>query len=556
MKWKVDRSNDTKKIKGTFGKAILKRLMVLSSVFLSLGPSPGFAGGNGVVSGYVVDSANQPVRKAIVTLTWHGTPRSWATTRSDETGQFRFEGLPSGSYDLRASKVGEGHGAFGANTPRELGKVLALADGELRSGILIRFLRGATLSGSVFDSNNNPMPHLHVLLLKRGKDSLSPVGQGATDDRGAYRFDDIPAGQYYALATPTSKPEGTDGYFARFFPNSRDSKGATLITLGDDQHMYGIDFHLERAAASKIEGRIVERVTGPTAAPKVLSIVVSPADDYIENCWSMEVRLDRAKTAFNVTLKAGRYYIDAIAPSEGMLLSASQVVEVPNTSDEVVLELAPALNIKGKLVVEQSSASPPMFLEIQLLESRCRKRLVAYVASDGSFTFSQVPSGTWKLSVSGMPPSAFVKKALFRIVGDDTHSPGLDARFDRVQIVQNSEYALEITVSTNTARVRGSVSLEGRDQARAGILMVSKPESELLYYDGISDYTGQFEIRGVRPGNYKVFALENLDVNDFKNPRAIESLTPLGADVSVLENGDIEVHPRLISTTVASEVLR
>jgi len=71
--------------------------------------------GTGVISGSVLEvSNNDPVRKAIVTLTWQGAPRSWATSRTDSSGQFKFEGLPAGKYDLRATKPGEGTAIYGA----------------------------------------------------------------------------------------------------------------------------------------------------------------------------------------------------------------------------------------------------------------------------------------------------------------------------------------------------------------------------------------------------------------------------------------------------------
>jgi hypothetical protein len=70
--------------------------------------------GTGVISGRVVEASNNdPVRKAIVTLTWQGAPRSWATSRTDSSGQFKFEGLPPGKYDLRATKPGEGTAIYG-----------------------------------------------------------------------------------------------------------------------------------------------------------------------------------------------------------------------------------------------------------------------------------------------------------------------------------------------------------------------------------------------------------------------------------------------------------
>src|SRR5579871_5976834 len=106
--------------------------------------------GRGVIAGTVVESTSgEPVRKAIVTVTWHGTPRSWATTRTDSSGRFRFEGLPAGTYDLRAAKQGLGAAVYGANSAREIGDTLTLADGESSLGLKLRFVHSATITGHV-----------------------------------------------------------------------------------------------------------------------------------------------------------------------------------------------------------------------------------------------------------------------------------------------------------------------------------------------------------------------------------------------------------------------
>src|SRR5580704_11379583 len=78
--------------------------------------------GKGTISGTVTDQeTGDPVRKAIVTLTLQGTPRRWATARTDGSGRFQFDALPAGKYDLRATKASEGTAIYGANHLRELG---------------------------------------------------------------------------------------------------------------------------------------------------------------------------------------------------------------------------------------------------------------------------------------------------------------------------------------------------------------------------------------------------------------------------------------------------
>ena len=106
--------------------------------------------GTGAISGIVVDGeSGDGVRKAIVTLTLEGTPRQWATARTDGEGHFAFEGLPAGTYTLRATKGNEGGAIYGATHVHELGRSLTLAGGETRGGITLRFLHGATISGRV-----------------------------------------------------------------------------------------------------------------------------------------------------------------------------------------------------------------------------------------------------------------------------------------------------------------------------------------------------------------------------------------------------------------------
>jgi tetratricopeptide (TPR) repeat protein len=60
-----------------------------------------------VVTGRVCDSANRPVANATVTLESDDHAQKF-TSRSDSDGQYRFEAVPAGSYELRVSKSGYG----------------------------------------------------------------------------------------------------------------------------------------------------------------------------------------------------------------------------------------------------------------------------------------------------------------------------------------------------------------------------------------------------------------------------------------------------------------
>jgi hypothetical protein len=174
-----------------------------------LAVAPAQPAGRGVIAGLVVEasgdaSSPEPVRKAVVTVTWHGTPRSWATARTDGSGRFRFDGLPAGLYDLRANKPGAGVAIYGANSSRETGENITLANGETREGLKLRFIRSASVSGTVMGPDGDPASNAQVMLLRTGRNNGQPmlqsVHQSQTDDRGEYQMSGVDPGQYYAYA--------------------------------------------------------------------------------------------------------------------------------------------------------------------------------------------------------------------------------------------------------------------------------------------------------------------------------------------------------------------
>jgi hypothetical protein len=166
----------------------------------------------GVISGTVVEASNNdPVRKAIVTLTLQGTPLEWATTRTDSSGAFRFETLPVGTYDLRAAKEEVGAAIYGAASLHQPGDPIKLDDGETRAGVTLRFVRSAAISGRVLDSAGDPASGMIVTLLipthNPGGRVLTRYRRAEADDHGDYRIDGVAPGQYYLHASPPP-PEG------------------------------------------------------------------------------------------------------------------------------------------------------------------------------------------------------------------------------------------------------------------------------------------------------------------------------------------------------------
>ena len=552
--------------------------------------------GTGAISGIVVDSESAgPVRKAVVTLTLEGTPRRWATVRTDGSGRFQFTGLPAGRYDLRATKVNEGTATYGANHLQELGDVITLGDGETRGAITLRFLHSASISGHVYDSDGEPAGSARVSLLRPGRNLGAPVlaqyRVASTDDRGEYRFSNVSPGRYYIRVSPA----GAGGFGGpntgrqamlvdQFYGGARDAKDAAAVHVGGGESLSGFDFHLIAEPAVEVRGQVlgvpaepgpaqaqpshseeIDEMNGGTIGSVGFSmgdpgvqVRISPADSGSQR-WTFGVGAQGPEHRFETApVAAGRYRIEAELHTGSKAYGASQIIDLHPGSGEILLMLAPAVDIHGTLRVEGQAprtdvpaASRPggSTLRVQLVRPETRQRNVsAEAGADGRFILEQVLPGEWELSVTPVAPG-FLKSASF---GDK------DVRFTTFE-AGSSSVPLNIVVSMHTAVIKGEVDGASPDSARAGIVIAPVgPYHNLarFYYGGTTGTNGKFHIGGIAPGKYKIFAIEKMAAANFRNPEAADQLDELGEEIEVAEGATVEAHPKLIPAERATQALQ
>lgn len=559
----------------------LPLLVVWSAICLAQGVAE--PAGTGAISGTVVEGqGDEGVRKAIVTLTLEGEPARWATSRTDASGHFQFDGLPAGKYMLRATKNNEGMATYGAKSVHELGDSITLAEGEIRGGLILRFLRGGSIEGRVLDIDGDPVGEAEVSLLRRGRNRGEPIlvnSRGASsDERGEYRFTNITPGRYYIRVSPVGPKFGGLAPSQRmpveqYYGGARDSKDAAPIHVGEGERLNDIDVRLASEPAVQIHGQVLgvpEEPQPEPAAPNAgvfvaggrvlghvgsgIEVQVSPTDAE-QFRWSQSVIAQGPEHRFQVDgLPAGRYRLEAALSSGGKTYSASQMLDARSGSGDVVLTLAPAGEIHGTLRIEGKAESPtgkatagPMHIVLQ--GTGINGRNEAEVGADGRFTLSPVPPGEWNLEVNPIPPG-FLKSVVF---GDK------DVRFARLEVGSNNEAALNIVVSMRTAKIEGEIDAGGLSAARAGILVARADELggfTRFYYRTEADAEGKFHVNGIAPGRYKIFALENMSARAFQDPEDIETLKEFGETVDLAEGASAKAHPKLIPVARAAKALQ
>lgn len=198
-----------------------------------------------VLPGQVVDPSGLPVAGATVYLKTAIDPRPpWATPRptvtTDDAGRFAFPDAVAGPANLAAEAAGW------APT-----RHIDVEIGPATSGLTLRLVPGAVVTGRVVDPDGAPLPDASIHYIPRHRFAFDdawgvPV---ECDDEGRYRIEDIPTG-----------PLTLDALHARF----------PLVTrnLVVESGVNRLDFQFE--AGTAIRGRVLDVSGQPVADAAVL----------------------------------------------------------------------------------------------------------------------------------------------------------------------------------------------------------------------------------------------------------------------------------------------
>jgi len=156
-----------------------------------------------------------------------------------------------------------------------------------------------------------------------------------------------------------------------------------------------------------------------------------------------------------------------------------------------------------------------------------------------------VPEGVYNVylgAASGTIPGDFYISGM--------RQGALDIRNEGIIDVRPAMLPLEITVSSGAGIIRGIVEApDGSTPRRADVVLVpqiSRRANAMFYDRTLIDEKGQFKFEGIPPGEYKVFAFEQLADTAERNPAFIARYETLGHSVTVNPRSTTEVRVRLL----------
>jgi hypothetical protein len=248
----------------------------------------------------------------------------------------------------------------------------------------------------------------------------------------------------------------------------------------------------------------------------------------------------------------GSYNLIGIVNERNNRMSARFPLEVGGANIEnVTLIISPGFAVPGRLAIEGQGGSSQELTRIRVMLRPDSAAQIAGappaspVQADGTFTLQQVGRDDYRLAVTGMPRNGYVKTA--RLGGVDVLSEGL--RLDRPP-----GGPLEVVVSVNTGIADGVVQGE-RQEPSANVTVVFVPDGARrnrldLYRTTSTNAQGQFRVEGLPPGDYKVFAWEDVETGAWQDPDFIRQFEDRGRPVRINEGGNSNIELRVIPSQV------
>jgi hypothetical protein len=172
----------------------------------------------------------------------------------------------------------------------------------------------------------------------------------------------------------------------------------------------------------------------------------------------------------------------------------------------------------------------------------------------GLIGFGSVDNNTRPLGPDGTAvfPGRAAGRYEIYLAAPDLYIKSVTARNARVvdglvDLPESGPVQLEIVAAGDGARVKGKVKSEGKPVS--GVLVVLAPNRESVnagdYHAYTSDSDGTFGFRGVRPGDYTIFATGNEDLA-YGDRAAIAKYLAAGKAVKAEAKGSLELELEML----------
>jgi uncharacterized protein (DUF2141 family) len=480
------------------------------------------------------------------------------TSSTDEHGRFAIRNLDPGTYSLRAERPGYVGEPYRAASSSRSGTPLEIAAGQAIKDLAIQLAPEALIYGRVIDENDDPVRSVNVVVTKRefgpAKQQINATDRSTSQADGSFVLGGLRAGTYIVCAFPQNVNTFGGGEGAKLkqplrtcFPSALESASAAPIQVNPGDRLHGVEIRLQLGRLYTISGRI-QFPRGVAADSTVQLMLSGPAGTDSFSRYGGSVSGGK----FRYTgLRPGTYILhaDSAALGTGDLATDATAIQhligkvdvqiSDEDQTEILLPLAPGIAMAGQIRIEGAppdTALPPQaFASSVWLEASGEPIPNAPVSSKGTFQFVGLIAGTYRVHLNNMPQRTYIKSIRFNqveITGKD-----LD--------LAAGGGSLEILLSPNPASVSGAV--RGEDGKPAGGAQIHVFLEDDFVRSVSADQNGAFRVMDLAPGDYQLFAFEDIENGISLEPSFRKNLASLAARVRLDEKSQETIELKVIT---------
>jgi hypothetical protein len=496
------------------------------------------------VEGQVFNNASgEPVKKAQLMLRGMGSssePPYGAL--SDAAGRFSIKDIRPGRYVLTAERNGFVRGEYGAQGQSRRGTVLTLSSGQVMKDVVFRLVPHGVITGRVLDEDGDVIAGVQMQVMKygyvQGRRTLVPASMATTNDLGEYRMPGLAPGKYYVSASYRPLPvfsqsNAEDNYAPTYYPGTADPAAAAPVQVVPGNQMRGIDITLTKTRTVRVAGRVANPAAG--AGSRNVMVFLMPRDGGMRGFSNRNSTVVQEGKFEIRGVIPGSYLIAAHWYEDSRRYTASQPVDVGNAGlDGISLTMSPGFEVPGQVRVD--GAPDTKFRGARISLTPANDMLLAgalggQVKADGSFVLTGVAPDQYRVQVFGMPDGCYLKSA--RLGENDMLENGAT--------LTAGAGPLEIVLSAAGGQVDGVVMGNSQQPAGGATALLIPDERRRnrpdLFRTTTTDQNGRFSMKGVAPGDYKLYAFQEVEPGAWQDPEFLKRYERDAESVSVTENG-------------------
>jgi hypothetical protein len=508
---------------------------------------------NGAIEGFVREAGtDRPIEGASVFVV-RSNDKPRLRTASDAKGHFILNGVEAGRHLVALSRPGY---VFPGGTE---GLTFRLTPGQHVNNVVFHLVPAGSIRGRVLNADGQPLKKVEIQLLRSmylvGHAQWTAVSTGEskgpveTDSRGEFRVDGVEPGPYVVRFNPTEpdvesvipggKPAGPFLY-----PGTRDLAKATKIEVKAGSERVLDDVNLMREHRGWIHV-LLTNVTGESLEGFGEWSLKPPG--WIGSEYPLfQQRIVETAHEFQPDMP-GTYEISAIWRTSKEILAGSLKAVYDGGDMDLKLTLDKARGrVTGSVMLQDTEGAPRRPLAGAEVSIGPDVPYFARTDADGAFVLPSVYGGRYKLGyVRGIPLDGYifsVRQGNRDVLREDL-------------LVSTGETKMDVIVGGRAGTLAGKVA-DGAGQLFQNALVALIPESPLrersdyygAYMSTPSDQNGVFELHGITPGAYQVYALSNPPAGAFRSTEFIRRFEGKGSPIMLDPGGRVSLDLKVLNS--------